>query len=211
MRVALLDIEGTTLPVAFVRDALFPYARARLPDWVAAHPDDPDVAALSAAHGGLDGALRQLLSWMDADAKVTALKAIQGRLWAQGYATGALRAALYPDVLPALRAWRADGVRLAVFSSGSVPAQRLVYGHTTAGDVRDLFSAWFDTTIGSKRDPAAYRAIAAALGEAPADVRFYSDVEAELDAAADAGMGAVLVARDGQAPSGRHPVIAALP
>jgi enolase-phosphatase E1 len=210
VKVALLDIDGTTAPITFVHDVLFPYARARLPAFVAAHPDDPDVAALSAAHGGPDGALRQLLAWMDADAKVTALKAIQGRLWAQGYADGALRATLYPDVVPRLRAWRAAGVRLAVYSSGSVPAQQLLYGHTTDGDLRGWFAAWFDTTVGPKREAASYGAIARSLGEAPAEVSFFSDVEAELDAAAAAGLATVLVARDGQVPSGQHPVTAAL-
>lgn len=207
MTVALLDIEGTTAPITFVHEVLFPYARARLPAWVADHPDDPDVAALAAAHGGPDGALRQLLAWMDTDAKVTPLKAVQGRIWAQGYAEGALRATLYPDVVPQLRAWRADGVRLAVYSSGSVAAQQLLYGHTTDGDLRGWFAAWFDTTVGSKREAASYAAIARSLGEAPAAVRFFSDVEAELDAAAAAGLATVLVARDGQAPSGRHPVV----
>ncbi len=210
MKVALLDIEGTTIPVTFVHDVLFPYARARLPAHVAEHPDDPDVAALSAAHGGPDGALRQLLAWMDADAKVTSLKALQGRLWARGYADGTLRAALYPDVLPRLRAWRDAGVRLAVFSSGSVPAQQLLYGHTTEGDLRGWFEAWFDTTVGSKREPESYAAIARALAVAPMEVGFFSDVEAELDAAAVAGTTTVLVARDGQVPSGRHAVATAL-
>ncbi len=208
MRALVTDIEGTTTPVTFVKDVLFPYARARLPAYVRSRPDDADVRALVAQTGSEDAALAQLLAWMDADAKVTALKAIQGTLWAAGYADGSLRAPVYPDVPPALRAWRAAGTTLAVFSSGSVPAQHLLFGHTTEGDLRPLFSGWYDTTVGSKREAAAYHAIAADLRAPAAEVTFLSDVEAELDAAAAAGWVTVLVARDGQAPSGRHRVVA---
>ncbi len=206
MKLVLTDIEGTTTPVSFVKDTLFPYARAHLAGWLRAHPEDQDVVLLTQAHGGVDGALRQLLAWMDADEKATALKSIQGRVWAAGYADGTLVAPLYPDVCPKLRAWRAHGVELAVFSSGSVAAQHLLFAHTTEGDVRDLFRGWFDTTVGNKREPAAYLAIARALGLPSGQIRFLSDIEAELDAAAAAGMTTVLLARDGQRPSGRHPV-----
>lgn len=206
MRVVLTDIEGTTTPVSFVKDTLFPYARARLDAWVEANPGDPDVAALVAAHGA-EGARARLHGWMDEDAKVTALKAVQGRIWASGYADGSLRAPLYPDVSPALRAWRAAGVTLAVYSSGSVAAQHLLFGHTVEGDLRPLFSRWFDTTVGGKREANSYAAIASALGVPPADALFLSDVEEELDAAGAAGWRTALVARDGQRPSGRHRVV----
>lgn len=176
----LTDIEGTTSSIAFVHDVLFPYARARLPDWVAKHGGD----------------LAQLNAWMDADAKVTELKEIQGRIWAEGYAAGELKGHVYPEAADALRRWHADGVKLAVFSSGSVAAQKLIFGHSDQGDLSPLFSGWFDTTTGPKREAQSYALIADALGIPPADVLFLSDISAETDAARAAGMKALLIDRE---------------
>lgn len=214
--VVLTDIEGTTTPVRFVHDVLFPYARARLPGWLPAHAGEPDVAAAidavraDAGVRDLADVVVTLLAWIDADEKRTPLKALQGRIWEAGYRDGSLRSPVYPDVPVALRAWRAEGRRLAVYSSGSVHAQRLLFAHTDAGDLTPLFSAYFDTTTGPKRAEASYRAIAAALGVPAADVRFLSDVVEELDAAAAAGMRTTLVDRDGGArPRGAHPIVGA--
>jgi enolase-phosphatase E1 len=176
----LTDIEGTTSSLSFVHETLFPYARARLPAYVAEHGGD----------------LAQLLSWMDADAKVTELKDIQGRIWAKGYAAGELRGHVYPDAAEALRRWHADGLTLAVFSSGSVPAQKLIFGHSDQGDLSPLFSGWFDTTTGPKREAMSYVLIADALGISPADILFLSDIVAETDAAKAAGMKALLIDRE---------------
>lgn len=176
----LTDIEGTTSSIAFVHDVLFPYARARLPEWVAKHGGD----------------LAQLTAWMDADAKVTELKEIQGRIWAEGYAVGELKGHVYPDAAEALRRWHADGLKLAVFSSGSVPAQKLIFGHSDQGDLSPLFSNWFDTTTGPKREAQSYVLIADAMGIPPADILFLSDIAAETDAAKAAGMQALLIDRD---------------
>jgi len=180
IRAILIDIEGTTSSLAFVHDTLFPYARARLPAYVAAHGGDLD----------------QLLAWMDADAKVTELKDIQGRIWAAGYAAGELHGQVYADAAQALRSWHAAGLKLAVFSSGSVPAQKLIFGHSDQGDLSPLFSGWFDTTTGPKREALSYVLIADALGVAPADMLFLSDVAAETDAAKAAGMRALLIDRE---------------
>jgi enolase-phosphatase E1 len=176
----LTDIEGTTSSIAFVHDVLFPYARARLPAWVAEHGGD----------------LAQLNAWMDADAKVTELKDIQGKIWAQGYAAGELKGHVYPDAADALHKWHGDGLTLAVFSSGSVPAQKLIFGHSDQGDLRPLFSGWFDTTTGPKREGQSYILIADAMGIPPADILFLSDISAETDAAKAAGMQALLIDRD---------------
>jgi enolase-phosphatase E1 len=176
----LTDIEGTTSSLSFVHDTLFPYARARLPAYVAEHGGD----------------LAQLLAWMDADAKVTELKDIQGRIWAEGYAVGELTGHVYPDAAAALRRWHADGLKLAVFSSGSVPAQKLIFGHSDQGDIAPLFSGWFDTTTGPKREAMSYVLIADALGISPADILFLSDIGAETDAAKAAGMQALLIDRE---------------
>jgi enolase-phosphatase E1 len=176
----LTDIEGTTSSLSFVHETLFPYARARLPAYVAEHGGD----------------LTQLLAWMDADAKVTELKDVQGRIWAEGYAAGELRGHVYPDAAEALRRWHADGLTLAVFSSGSVPAQKLIFGHSDQGDLSPLFSGWFDTTTGPKREAMSYVLIADALGISPAEILFLSDIVAETDAAKAAGMKALLIDRE---------------
>ncbi len=176
----LTDIEGTTSSLSFVHETLFPYARARLPAYVATHGGDLD----------------QLLAWMDADAKVTELKDLQGRIWAEGYAAGELRGHVYADAAEALRRWHAAGLKLAVFSSGSVPAQKLIFGHSDQGDLAPLFSGWFDTTTGPKREAMSYVSSADALGVAPAEMLFLSDVAAETDAAKAAGMRALLIDRE---------------
>ena len=183
IRAILTDIEGTTSSLSFVHDTLFPYARARLPAWVAEHGGD----------------LAQYLAWMDADAKVTELKDVQGRIWAAGYAAGKLTGHVYPDAAEALRRWHGEGRTLAVFSSGSVAAQKLIFGHSDQGDLSPLFSSWFDTTTGPKREAMSYVLIADALGVSPVDVLFLSDVAGETDAAKAAGMRALLIDREGGA------------
>ncbi len=185
----LTDIEGTTTPIAFVHSVLFPFARARLAGLLAA-PTAEAATALAEVARLAPGVppLTALLGWMDADAKITPLKTLQGIVWEAGYRAGELRGQLYGDVAPALRAWSAAGVRLAVYSSGSVAAQRLIFGHSTDGDLSGLFGGWFDTTTGPKRETASYGAIARQLGTAPERMLFLSDMAAELDAAAAAGL-----------------------
>jgi enolase-phosphatase E1 len=190
MRAVLTDIEGTTSSIAFVKDVLFPYARRELPGFVAAYGKGPEVARWLAQVPG--DPVATLLGWIDEDRKETPLKALQGLIWRQGYARGAFRAHVYPDAAAKLRAWHAAGVRLAVYSSGSVAAQQLLFAHSVEGDLAPLFDAWFDTETGGKRDPASYRRIAAELG---ADTTFLSDIVAELDAAREAGLATVLVDR----------------
>lgn len=205
IRAILTDIEGTTSSIAFVHEVLFPYARARLAGWLATHAGEPEVAAQLAAtraEAGLpaDASLADtvavLHAWMAADRKATPLKALQGRLWAGGYAAGDFTGHVYADVPPRLRDWHAAGYTLAVYSSGSVQAQRLLFGHTAYGDLTPLFAAYFDTHTGHKREPASYAAIAAALGQAPAAVLFLSDIGEELDAARAAGLATVQLVRD---------------
>lgn len=203
IRAIVTDIEGTTTRLSFVHDVLFPYARERLHEWVFEHPDDPAIAAARTAAGqpdaDLDGVVAILTAWMDTDTKITPLKAIQGRIWEQGFGSGVLLAHVYPDVPTALAAWRARGIVLAVYSSGSLLAQQQLFGHTEAGDLRPLFSSWFDTTTGPKRERASYECIAGALGFAPAEVLFLSDTPEELDAARAAGLAVTRVDRDGSA------------
>ena len=180
VRAILTDIEGTTSSLSFVHDMLFPYARARLPDYVAQHGGD----------------LAQLLAWTDADAKVTELKDVQGRIWAEGYAAGELHGHVYPDAVAGLRRWHAAGLALYVFSSGSVAAQTLIFGHSVAGDLTPLFSGYFDTTTGPKREAASYVKIAEVIGMPSGDILFLSDTPAEVSAARASGMQALLIDRE---------------
>ena len=199
------DIEGTTTPIAFVRDTLFPYARARLAEALA---QAPDIAVEVAGMVPGTPPLATLLHWMDEDAKVTALKALQGRIWDAGYADGSIKGDIYPDVGPTLRRWVRGGLRLHVYSSGSVPAQKLLFGHTVDGDLTGLFQGFFDTRVGGKREPESYDRICIGINVPPAEVLFLSDIEAELDAAAAAGLRTCQLVRpqDGTVASDRHAV-----
>jgi enolase-phosphatase E1 len=198
----LTDIEGTTSSIAFVKDVLFPYARDALPAFVAAHGAEPAVRqwldAVALDNGGLcdDRMIVEVLQgWIDEDRKHTALKALQGMIWADGYRAAAFIAPVYPDAVQALVAWQSAGFPLYVYSSGSVTAQRLFFAHSDAGDLTSLFTGWFDTAVGSKREPASYRHIAESIGMPPDQILFLCDVVPELDAARDAGLQTALVDR----------------
>ncbi|HEU0196284.1 MAG TPA: acireductone synthase [Nevskiaceae bacterium] len=203
IRAIVTDIEGTTTSIAFVHDVLFPYARARIADFVLAHADDADVATQLAAVAHIEGrdlspgeAGGVLERWIDEDRKATPLKALQGRLWAQGYADGALKGHVYADTPVYLRRWHAAGKRLYVYSSGSVEAQKLIFGCSSAGDLTPLFSGYFDTRVGAKREAGSYQRIVAAIGLPVAQILFLSDVGAELDAARTAGLHTCQLLRD---------------
>jgi len=209
-RLVLTDIEGTTSSIAFVKDVLFPYARRELPAFVRAHAGEPEVRrwldAVAIEHGAIcsdDAIVETLQGWIDEDRKHTALKALQGLLWRDGYRSGAFTAHVYPDAAAALRRWHAAGTPLAVYSSGSVAAQALFFSHSDAGDLLPLFEACFDTGVGGKREAGSYHTIATRLGRVPADIVFLSDVVEELDAARDAGLATVLVDRPEDYPQPR--------
>jgi enolase-phosphatase E1 len=222
----LLDVEGTTTPVEFVLRVLFPHAHAHVGAFLEAHASDPEVArdvtGLRDQHGrdaaaglsppawdGSAAAAAPYARWlMDQDRKLTALKSLQGRIWAEGYARGQLRGQVYDDVPPALARWTGAGSRVAIFSSGSVLAQKLIFGHSDHGDLTPFLSAYFDTATGPKREAQSYARIAAALALPAAAGLFVSDVVAELDAAREAGMATALVVRTppGPAPNG-HPQV----
>jgi enolase-phosphatase E1 len=210
IRAILTDIEGTTSSISFVKDVLFPYARRALPTFVEARAKEPDVRrwldAVATEQGGVcdDRMVVEVLQgWIDEDRKHTALKALQGMVWQDGYRNADFTAHLYPDAARALREWHDAGLPLYVYSSGSVPAQRLFFGHSDAGDLTGLFSGWFDTEIGGKREADSYRRIAEAVGVAPGDVLFLSDIVEELDAAREAGLQTVLLDRREDYPTPR--------
>lgn len=216
-RCILLDIEGTIIPTAFVRDVLFPYAKKHIGSYLQAHRTDQavrrwatvcqeTVAQESGAWLSYDNLAGILSQWIEGDRKHQGLKALQGMMWDEGYRTGVFAPKLYDDVAPALRRWRHDGLELGIYSSGSEHAQRLLIGHTTDGDLTPLISHFFDTGIGSKKEPASYRRIADCLGFQPVDILFLSDAEPELDAADVAGLETSHVVRPGTSPGSHHPV-----
>jgi enolase-phosphatase E1 len=179
----LLDIEGTTTPVAFVYDVLFPYARRHLRRYLEAH--------------GQASRASELESLMDADSKSTPLKELQGRIWEDGYRRGEIIGAVFADVPAAFARWQARGLQLGIFSSGSVLAQHLLFRHSSAGDLTGFLRWYFDTTTGAKTDPESYRRIAVAMAYAADAMLFLSDTVRELDAARDAGLHTRLVIRPG--------------
>ncbi len=201
----LMDIEGTTTPISFVHDVLFPYAREKMSAWCRVHLDDPVLGEVARAAPGVP-VDATLLGWMAGDEKVTALKTVQGKIWAQGYGRGEIIGALYGDVPPALRRWAAGGVKLFVYSSGSVEAQKLLFRHAEAGDFVPLFQGFFDTRVGAKREAESYRLICRGANVSVGDMLFLSDVEAELDSAAEAGLRTCQLVRaaDGTVASARH-------
>ncbi|WP_266160592.1 acireductone synthase [Dyella silvatica] len=196
IRAIVTDIEGTTSSISFVKDVLFPYARKRLPAFIETHADQADVQHWlhdAAKEAGIVEASRQeiielLLRWIDEDRKSTALKALQGMIWKGGYENGDYRSHMYPEVAARLHAWRADGLHLYVYSSGSVPAQKLLFQYSEAGDLTPMFAGYFDTEIGGKRERGSYERIAEAIGEQPGHILFLSDIVEELDAARAAGL-----------------------
>jgi enolase-phosphatase E1 len=204
IKAVVSDIEGTTSSLSFVKDVLFPYARAHIGDYVREHAQEPALAAIiedvrrETGHPlTLDQVIAQLVAWIDEDKKITPLKTIQGMLWEAGYKSGAFRGHVYPDARARLQSWRDNGIKLYLYSSGSVHAQKLLFAHTDYGDLNHLFDGYFDTTIGAKGDSDSYRRIIEALGLKPDEILFLSDVESELDAAGEAGMNTLWLVRDG--------------
>jgi enolase-phosphatase E1 len=203
----LLDIEGTTCPVRFVTDTLFPYAAENLENFLQENQAVEEVRRLIAdiqsswrqdtepeaqmllAYQGKDEDVAPYLQWLiHRDRKLTALKDLQGLIWKRGYQTGELQGPLYQDVAPALQHWQNEGLTLAVYSSGSIQAQQLIYAHSNAGDLRHFFRHWFDTKIGSKLAASSYRSIGDAMSIAHNLILFISDALGELEAAREAGM-----------------------
>lgn len=204
IRAIVTDIEGTTSSLSFVKDVLFPYAREHMADFVALHKDEPEVHGLldDAVHeagGDLDDKqlVQQLIKWIDEDRKVTPLKALQGLIWEHGYRQGDFTGHVYEDAYRKMREWHDAGINLYVYSSGSVYAQKLLFGYSDFGDMTPLFSGYFDTRIGHKRDRESYDAIVEELALPANEILFLSDIIEELDAADQAGMKTLQLVRDG--------------
>ena len=231
VRGVVLDIEGTTTPISFVYDVLFPYARTHLRSFLETHgtsgllaevdrqlreehaadvargDSPPPLPADVSSGNAVD--LEPYVRWlMDRDRKSPGLKLLQGLIWQRGFADGTLRGEIFPDVAPALDRWRARAIDVAIYSSGSVLAQRLIFGHTPSGDLTPRISQFFDATIGPKRSADSYRHIASELHLAPNELLFLSDVHAELLAARSAGFKTMLCVRPGNPEPAREGEVA---
>jgi enolase-phosphatase E1 len=214
IRFILTDIEGTTTSVAFVYDVLFPYFKDNIVaflrqsanrDSVQVHLDTV-LAEVELPLNASPEAIGQLLiDWTNADRKHGALKAIQGVIWKHAYEQGTIKGHVYPDVVPMLQQWQQQGIGLGVYSSGSIAAQKLLFGFSEYGDMTPFFSHYFDTTVGPKRESASYEAIANALNIPPSEILFLSDVPAELDAAREVGFQTIQLLRPGIVAGDQHP------
>src|SRR6185437_5578128 len=201
----LLDIEGTTTPIAFVHDVLFSYARKHVREFLNEKSAAADIALLREEQAvdveeGRNPPLpmEEYVEWLIAlDRKSTGLKSLQGKIWRQGYEEGLLKSQVFDDVEPAFQRWRELGLRISIFSSGSVLAQQLLFAHTEVGDLTRFIDSYFDTRVGKKGDAESYRRIAEAIDIVAQEILSISDVAAELDAARQAGMKTILSLRPG--------------
>lgn len=219
IKTILLDIEGTTTPIDFVHKTLFPFAKERIASFVAEHFAElshevrqlseerkNDTGYQNALDAGDPASISAYLKYLiDEDRKSTPLKSIQGKIWEEGYMSGEIVSAVFDDVPDAFERWTAEGLAIAIYSSGSVLAQRLLFRHTRYGDLTKFISNNFDTAVGAKRDAESYRRIAAALSQPPGEILFVTDITAELDAARAAGMNTALSVRPGENGSSRLP------
>ncbi len=203
IKAIVTDIEGTTSSLSFVKDVLFPYARAKLPEFVRQHSNNASVKLLLAdtcreagIEFDIEAAIAALIRWIDEDKKITPLKALQGLIWKAGYDLGDFKSHLYPDAIANLKAWHNQGIALYVYSSGSVLAQKLLFSHTGDGDLTPLFSGFFDTNIGGKKEIDSYRKIAEEIALPANNILFLSDIKEELDAANSAGFHTIWLTRD---------------
>ena len=211
----LLDIEGTTTPIAFVHNVLFSYARKHVREFLNEKSAAADIALLREEQAvdveeGRNPPLPmdEYVEWLIAlDRKSTALKSLQGKIWRQGYEAGSLQSQVFADVAPAFQRWRERGLRISIFSSGSVLAQQLLFAHTEVGDLTPFIDSYFDTRVGKKGDPESYRRIAEAMDLKPEQILFVSDVVTELEAANEAEMKTIMSIRPGNAHQPRYPSI----
>ena len=198
----LTDIEGTTSSISFVKEVLFPFAKKRIGDYIQRHREElePILQSVKAEKGdqGLtqDEIIDTLIHWIDTDQKVTPLKTLQGMIWKTGYHSGELKGHMYPDAVKGLNQWKEKNIALYVYSSGSIAAQKLLFAHTEYGDLTPLFSGYFDTTSGPKKESTSYTKVASAIGHPTQNILFLSDHQGELEAAQAAGMTVILLDRE---------------
>lgn len=206
IRAIITDIEGTTTPISFVKDTLFPYSYKKLEDFLRQNREKPevqmivsDVQNIQQKQLSFDEVVQTLRTWIEEDRKITPLKQLQGMIWEEGYRSGELKGFVYEDAFRKLKQWHDKGIKLYVYSSGSVQAQKLLFAHTNYGDLTYLFSGYFDTTTGSKLEKSSYEKISLHIGLEPSNILFLSDNPQEVQAAAEAGMSVYRLVREGDA------------
>ncbi len=199
-KAVLTDIEGTTSSISFVKDVLFPYSEKKLVEFLQKHSNDPQVQRILKEVREIQPGdpVETLLKWIEEDRKITPLKDLQGLIWEEGYRSGELKGHIYEDAYRKLKEWHEKGIPVYVYSSGSVKAQKLLFGHTQYGDITYLFSGYFDTKIGNKKETESYIKIAKEIGIEPKDILFLSDSPEEIMASAKAGMKVIRFAREGE-------------
>jgi enolase-phosphatase E1 len=215
VRAILLDIEGTTTPIAFVHDVLFSYAREHVRQFLNDDSAAEDIALLREEHAidvkenrNPPPLTAAYVEWLIAlDRKSTGLKSLQGKIWRQGYESGSLKSQVFDDVEPAFQRWHERGLRISIFSSGSVLAQQLLFAYTEVGDLTRFIDGYFDTRVGKKVEVESYRKIAEAIGLEPEQILFISDVTGELEAASQAAMKTIMSIRPGNEPQSQYPSI----
>ena len=206
VKAVLTDIEGTTTPISFVKDVLFPYSYEKIQEFVLKNKDNPqivkileDVKKIEERDLSLEEIIQTLKKWIEEDRKITPLKELQGLIWEEGYKSGELKGYVYPDAYEKLKEWYEKGIKLYIYSSGSVKAQKLLFSNTNFGDLNYLFSGYFDTNIGNKKDPLSYTKIAQSVGLSPNEILFLSDNPDEILASAKAGMKVIRLVRPNDA------------
>lgn len=208
----LMDIEGTTTSIDFVHQTLFPYSSQHLREFIQRHSQESHISAymkeaskdMKLNSEDLESIIRGLLRWIEEDKKHYALKKLQGLVWKEGYQKNLIKAHIYEDVPPAWESWRTHNLKLAIYSSGSIEAQKLLFGHTIYGDLNRFLSAYFDTSIGHKKEKSSYENISMELKVKPQKILFLSDRAEELDAAKETGMKTCQIVREGTLPSSNH-------
>lgn len=205
IKAVLTDIEGTTSSISFVNDVLFPYAKEKMEEFVKENKDNPEVKKILEEVKKIEGKdltideiIKTLIKWKEEDKKITPLKEIQGLIWEEGYKKGELQGHIYEDSFKKLKKWNDEGIPVYVYSSGSVKAQKLLFSNTEFGDINYLFSGYFDTKVGSKKESSSYKKIAEEIGLKPEEILFLSDNPEEIEAAAKAGMKVIRFARKGE-------------
>ena len=215
IKAIVTDIEGTISSLSFVKEVLFPYAREHLGDFIRCHAEEGKIVPLlndvrreAGEDLDLEGVIAQLEQWIDEDRKITALKTLQGLVWEAGYQQGSFKGHIYEDARQKLQQWHEQGIKCYVYSSGSVYAQKLLFGHTEYGNLTPLFTDYFDTQVGAKNEMASYANIVKAIGSKASEILFLSDIEAELDAARAAGMQTTWLVREaGVDSNATHPQV----
>lgn len=218
MKLILTDIEGTTSSIDFVHQELFPYSKVKLDSFVRENLDQKFIQDIlketsdtllieSNQESSTEDCIKRLLEWIDEDRKHPALKNLQGHIWENGYKNGEIKGHLYPEVKENLLKWKNAGIILGVYSSGSVKAQELLFKYSVEGDVKNLFTYFFDTKVGAKRESKSYLTIAQLTQFSPQDILFLSDIKEELDAAKNAGFQTLQLVRKNDVILGTHKTV----